>query len=47
MLLGGTLTVFGNNGQDLVLQMLEDGRIMLEAEMIDDFLFTYYFEKIK
>lgn len=47
MLLGGTLTVFGDNGQDLVLQMLEDGRIMLEVEMIDDFLITYYFEKIK
>ncbi len=47
MLLGGTLTVFGNNGQDLVLQMLEDGRMMLELEMIDDLWVTYYFEKIK
>ncbi len=48
MLLGGTLTVFGSVGQeDLELQMLEDGRIMLEVEMIDDLLITYYFEKVK
>ncbi|MBQ7864852.1 MAG: hypothetical protein IJ350_00675, partial [Clostridia bacterium] len=48
MLLGGTLTVFGSVGQeDLELQMLEDGRIMLELEMTDDLLFTYYFEKVK
>lgn len=48
MLLGGTLTVFGSVGQeDLELQMLEDGRIMLEVEMTDDLLITYYFEKVK